>query len=98
MLRFSLVLTLAIGASGADPASIEKGKQEERRACSSCHSLRITSTQRLSRKGWENELAKMERWGATIREREPLLDYLMANYGDDKPMPKPPLTADGTKP
>jgi hypothetical protein len=84
MTRF--LLTLPLGAAlAADPASIEKGRAEERASCGGCHSLRISSTQRLSRNGWEKELDKMVRWGARIRDREALLDYLVDRYGEEKP-------------
>lgn len=89
-------LLLLQSLPAANPATLEKGKAELNR-CAGCHGQRIIATQRLSRIGWERELDKMVRWGAEIKERAALLDYLMAHYGDDKPMPKPPLTADGTK-
>ena len=81
----------------ADPAVIEKGKAEEKQSCLPCHGLRIVHVQRLSRATWERELDKMARWGAVINEREALMEYLAANFGDDKPAPAPPLSADGRK-
>lgn len=73
-------------ASAADPAAIEKGRAEEKRSCTACHSLRIIHVQRLNKGAWERELDKMVRWGTTIGDREALLAYLVANYGDDKPL------------
>jgi len=81
----------------ADPAVLEKGKAEEKRSCLPCHGLRIVQVQRLSRATWERELDKMVRWGAVIKEREALMEYLVANFGDDKPAPAPPLSGDGRK-
>ena len=80
---------------GADPELIAKGRAEEKRACLPCHSLRIVHSQRLSRGVWERELDKMAKWGAVIKEREALIEYLVANFGDDKPVPAPPRSGDG---
>lgn len=88
---FFLALTLA----AADPAVLDKGRAEEKRSCTSCHSLRIIHVQRLSRAVWERELDKMVRWGAVIGDRQSLLEYLAAEYGEDKPLPELPRSADG---
>ncbi len=90
-----LFLSFCAAWAAADPMTIEKGKAEEKR-CAGCHSLKIIGSQRLSRGGWERELDKMVRWGSEIKEREALLVYLVDTYGDDKPMPKPALSADGS--
>ncbi len=82
---------------GADSASIEKGRAEEKRSCLGCHGARIIHSQRLSRAVWGKELDKMARWSSEVKDREPLLDYLVANYGDDKPVPAPPRSGDGTR-
>src|SRR5258708_36706408 len=86
----SLGLWLApflIGASlvAADPAVIEKGRAEEKRSCTSCHSMRMNAAQRLTRAQWDRELTKMAGWGAIINDRNALLEYLAANYGDNIP-------------
>ncbi len=94
--RFVLLLAVAGALPAAAQSTLDKGKAELNR-CAGCHGARIIATQRLSRGGWERELDKMVRWGAEIKERAALMDYLMAEYGDDKAMPKPPLSADGTK-
>jgi mono/diheme cytochrome c family protein len=90
-----LTATIAIAAPAADPAVIEKGRAEEKRACVGCHGLRIVHVQRLSRASWERELDKMVRWGSVIRDRESLLTYLASEYGDDKPVAPLPRSADG---
>jgi hypothetical protein len=90
-----LGLATASGLQAADAAVIEKGRAEEKRSCLPCHSLRIIHSQRLSRAVWERELDKMVKWGAVIKEREALLEYLVANFGDDKPIPSPPKSGDG---
>jgi len=94
-MRAMVVLWTAMAAYGADEALVAKGAAEERKACVGCHSARISSTQRLSRAGWEKELDKMVRWGAKVAEREALLAYLVDKYGDDKPGEALPRSADG---
>ncbi len=92
----SLVLTMS--AIAADPESIARGQKEEARTCIPCHGLLIIHTNRLSRAAWNRELDKMADWGAKPQDREALLEYLVANFGDDKPVGKPVLTGDGTAP
>jgi mono/diheme cytochrome c family protein len=92
-----IVFFSAVSLFAADQATIDKGKAEERRACAGCHSLRLGHSQRLSRGTWEKELDKMGRWGAGIKDRAALMEYLVANFGDDKPVPNPDKSADGTK-
>jgi hypothetical protein len=91
------ILLASITALAADQATLDKGKAEEKRSCTPCHGLRIIQTQRLPRAAWERELDKMVRWGATIKDREPLMDYLVANFGDDKSIPEPLKSGDGAK-
>jgi hypothetical protein len=67
----------------------QPGRGEEHRACVPCHSLRLVESQRLSRAAWGKELDKMERWGAVIKDRQVLLDYLSNEYPDTKPVPPP---------
>lgn len=89
-------MMLAVVLSSADPAAIERGRDEEKRQCLACHGLRIIHVQRLPKAGWERELDKMIRWGATLKDRSALMEYLAANYGDDKPLPTPPLSKDAS--
>ena len=90
-------LSLAASLLAADPAVLEKGAAEEKRACVACHGLRITHIQRLSRAQWDREITKMVGWGAVVKERGALLEYLAANYGDDKPAAPLARSQDGTK-
>jgi mono/diheme cytochrome c family protein len=94
-----LILMLAAASilAAAEPAVIEKGRAEEKQSCVACHGLRIIHSQRLSRGVWERELDKMAKWGAAVKDRESLLEYLVANYGDDKPVPAPVRSGDGRK-
>jgi mono/diheme cytochrome c family protein len=79
----------------ADQATLDRGKAEEQRSCVPCHSLRLIHSQRLSRAQWGKELDKMVGWGTVIKDREAILEYLVANYGDDKPPAPPALSLDG---
>ena len=96
MMRAGLLwLAFALAAGAADQATIDKGKKEEQRTCLPCHSLRIVHSNRLSRAAWNKELDKMAGWGAKYADRDALLDYLVATYGDDKPATSPDMSADG---
>ena len=87
-----LAAVLSGAAWCAEPAVLERGQKEEARACVPCHSLRLIHSQRLSRAGWNKELDKMGGWGTKYTDREALLEYLVANFGDDKPLPKPDMS------
>ena len=89
-------LSLAMSALAADPETIIRGQKQEARSCIPCHGLLIIHTNRLSRTAWNRELDKMTNWGAKVEEREALLEYLAANFGDDKPVGKPIMTGDGS--
>jgi len=98
MMRIRLALIClgsSVAAIAADQATLDLGKKEEARSCLACHSLRIIHSQRLARAAWGRELDKMAGWGSQIKEREALLEYLVANYGNDKPMPVPEMSANG---
>ena len=88
-----LVGLLAAAAFAAD--NREAAKQEEARDCVLCHSLRLVHSQRLSAAAWGKEIDKMIGWGATVVNRQLLLDYLTAEYPDSKPVPEDPRSADG---
>ncbi len=89
-------LVLALGmATAADQATLERGQKEERTACLPCHSLRLIHSQRLSRAAWGRELDKMAGWGIKYQDRDAILEYLVANYGDDKPAVPAGLSLDG---
>jgi mono/diheme cytochrome c family protein len=98
MMRIAIAwMALAGAAWSADQATLDKGQKEEQRQCLACHSLRIVHSQRLSRAAWTRELDKMAGWGTKYTEREALLEYLVANYGDDKPMAAPAMSDDGVQ-
>jgi len=86
---------IALVAVAADQATLDRGQKEEGTACTPCHSLRLVHSQRLPKATWNKELDKMVGWGTKIQDRDALLEYLVANYGDDKPPSPPALTASG---
>jgi mono/diheme cytochrome c family protein len=95
MTRIAIVL-LAVGtANAADQAMLDRGLKEEQRQCVACHSLRLIHSQRLSRAAWNRELDKMGGWGTKYTDRDALLEYLVANYGDDRPLPQAATSDDG---
>jgi hypothetical protein len=85
---------LAASLFAAD-VDIAAAKKEEQRECVACHGLRFIHSQRLSKTAWGKELDKMAGWGAEIKDRQLLLDYLSAEYSDTKPVPQDPLSSDG---
>jgi len=93
-MRVLILLTIAGMAWAADQATLDKGQKEEQRTCLPCHSLRLIHSQRLSRAAWNRELDKMAGWGTKYNERDALLEYLVANYGDDKPVTAPAISED----
>jgi mono/diheme cytochrome c family protein len=96
---FFAVAASCVAAMAADQATLDAGKKAEQTGCVPCHSLRLVNAQRLPRAAWDRELNKMAGWGWTAKpeERAALLEYLVANYGDDKPVPPPEKSADGRK-
>ena len=90
---------LAMVALGADQATLDQGHKVAQTTCIPCHSLRLVNSQRLSRPTWDRELTKMAGWGWTAKpeERAALMEYLVANFGDDKPMAPPEKSSDGRK-
>lgn len=105
MRRAATMCGMALTASAwgwslaADLATLERGRKVEQAGCVPCHSLRLVQSQRLSRGAWDRELSKMAGWGWTAKpeDRAALLDYLAANYGDDKPAAPPERSSDGRK-
>ena len=90
----SMVLLLAYSALAAD---MEEAKKEEQRECVACHGLRFIHTQRLSKAGWAKELDKMAGWGAEMKDKQLLLEYLSTEYSDAKPIPAPAMSGDGSR-
>ena len=85
---------LAASLFAAD-VDIEAAKREEQRECVACHGLRFIHSQRLSKAAWQKELDKMAGWGAEMKDKQLLLEYLAAEYSDAKPVPQAPLSSNG---
>jgi hypothetical protein len=81
----------------AADVDINAAKREEQRECTACHGLRFIHTQRLSKAAWQKELDKMAGWGAEMKDKQLLLDYLSTEYSDTKPVPQAPLSSNGKK-
>lgn len=88
----------AVAVFAADQTTLDRGQKEAGLACTPCHSLRLVQSQRLSRAAWNKELDKMAGWGTKMTDREAILEYLVANYGDDKPPSPPAMSKDGVPP
>jgi hypothetical protein len=90
-----LIVAAALLVLAADQATLDRGQKEAGLSCTPCHSLRLVQSQRLSKAAWNKELDKMTGWGTKMTDREALLEYLVANYGDDKPPSPPAMSKDG---
>jgi mono/diheme cytochrome c family protein len=86
----------AIPLATENPAN-ESGKNAEATECVACHSLRLIHSQRLSAAAWAKEVDKMIGWGAPVRDRQALIDYLAAEYSNSKVIPNPVTSGDGAK-
>jgi mono/diheme cytochrome c family protein len=96
-MRIAIGLCALAGvALAADSDLAARGKKEEDFSCVQCHSQRLIHSQRLSKTTWGKELDKMAGWGAPIRDRQLLLDYLAEQYGDGRPMAPAERSGDGS--
>ena len=86
------LLAVAVFGLAAESQANEAGRKAERTACIACHSLRLIDSQRLSAAAWGKEIDKMVGWGATVPDRQILLDYLASEYSDAKPVPAPAMS------
>lgn len=86
-LGMGVALVLLVGAHdlAAQPAQlpVSAGVEVAKAKCIGCHEADLIVSQRLSQGGWDREIAKMERWGATLsaEERTTLLTYLTRELG-----------------
>lgn len=92
--RGGLVALLVMAAGSAGPLGLAAqapapslpagaGRDVAVARCLGCHEADLIVSQRLSHTGWDREIAKMERWGATVSadERAALLGYLTRAFG-----------------
>lgn len=92
-LAFGFVCAARIGAALVAQARLDLtgglGADVVGAKCVTCHRLDMIRQQRLTRIGWERELDKMIRWGASVTnsERDPVLDYLAANFAPQASSP-----------
>jgi hypothetical protein len=94
-LRIIAIFGFVVLCFSANGQSTESAKKEEQIACIACHSLRLIHSQRLSTAAWGKEVDKMVGWGATVPDRQLLIDYLAAQYSDTKPVPVPSASGNG---
>lgn len=94
LVGFSLLIGIL---SAGDTDLAERGKREEAHSCIQCHSLRLVNSQRLSARAWQKEIDKMIGWGAPVRDRQLLINYLSEEYSAAKPIPEPEHSGNGVK-
>ena len=80
----------------AGNTATETGRKLEQASCTPCHSLHLVDSQRLPAPAWTKEVEKMIGWGAIVRDRQALIEYLSTNYSDCKPVPIPARSRDET--
>jgi hypothetical protein len=95
--RVLAILVLALAGWGSAAAQEEDfgglpeapGREEVFYACNACHSIRLVTQQRLSRKRWDELLDWMvEKQGMAALaadDRAVILDYLATYYAQDVP-------------
>lgn len=86
VLLLMLMLHPALAAD-ADNSSSPKALFESH--CSACHSLELPRSQRLDRNTWRWVVDDMvNKFGATwitAKQQDAIIDYLVNNYGPDRP-------------
>ena len=83
---FLVVAALCAPLEAQQPPSLDGAEgQTVRTKCLGCHQAELIAQQRLTRDGWDREIAKMERWGAvlTATERAQMLTFLAGRFGRD---------------
>lgn len=103
----AVMLMIPLAAARLEPQStrltedLPAGAMAEKAttSCTECHEARIIVQQRLSKGAWTKEVDKMVKWGAVVAaaDRDPLIDYLSANFGPDKPAYEAPRTSPASK-
>ncbi len=73
----------AVDAAAQTSLADAPGVEVARGYCLSCHGADLIVSQRLTRAGWDREVAKMERWSRAVpaSDRDRLIDYLAGRFG-----------------
>ncbi len=68
-------------AAGQD--AVDRGAQIVRGRCTVCHAVDLIEAQRLTRPGWDREVAKMIAWGAAVdpTQAPAVAAYLASRFG-----------------
>ncbi len=84
-----LALTFAL-ASHAQSLPEAQARADFQRICSSCHSVNVATSKRLSHSGWQNVVDNMVSRGAqgTQDEFDEIVNYLSTNFSAGSPAPK----------
>ena len=88
-----LPLWMAASTGSASPQQAElpegTGRDVATRACVVCHGPEPIFQQHLARRGWQNEVEKMIRWGAEVdaKEKDQLIDYFAAHFAAKRTVP-----------
>ncbi len=91
---------VSAAAQSKEQLEIEKGRETVGQACVQCHNLRGIQTQRKSAEMWRDTVYSMIGRGGLIlpEEIEPIITYLVANFGPSSPPPSfPTQTAGSTR-
>jgi hypothetical protein len=94
----TFVLAQAPEAPPAKPLPPGPMQAKVKAGCTQCHNVSRITEAHFSRTQWSDELDKMAGLGAVVpdADRNPMLDYLTANFGPQKGTgKKPPKSADG---
>ncbi len=94
-MRFSTTIIASVAAIGLFSTTAladlppGKGHDETVKVCGKCHSAEQAASLHQSRTGWEETIAKMVSMGSegTDDEYENILNYLVSNFGPEKPKP-----------
>src|SRR5258707_7354837 len=91
---FSAQGPIVSGANDLPPGPMQA---KTHTACTACHDNRIITQQRLSKEAWAKEMDKMVRWGTIMdpKDRDPMIDYLSANFPPDRPADPPAKVTKG---
>lgn len=77
---------------------VEKGFETVKEICTSCHSAKLITQNRMDRQGWLETIRWMQEtqglWEFDPDTEKEILDYLSSNYAPVKTYRRPPLTVE----